>query len=101
MRKLVTFILFFVLTATIFGQISYSGPVQGTTGVGVTVNTANFTTYSNDRPFRFRMFANQRISDLDDPIDQQEPLAPEGSNVFMYPNYKETSLTEDNIIVFS
>ncbi|MFH0733734.1 MAG: T9SS type A sorting domain-containing protein [bacterium] len=101
MRNLVTCILIFILTATAFGQISYSGPVQGTTGVGVTVNTNNFLTYSNDRPFRFRMFANQRITDLEDPIDQEQPLAPEGSNLFMYPNFKETSLTEDNMILFS
>nr|HPN37815.1 hypothetical protein [Melioribacteraceae bacterium] len=95
--------LFFVFLLAISSnaQIVYQGPVTGTTSAGVILNTNNFLTQSNERPYRFRMFANQNIADIESSNLEYDATAPEGSNLFLSPQFKGKSLTPDNIIVFT
>ncbi len=90
-----------ILSISTYSQIVYQGPVTGTTSAGVILNTDNFTSEMNDRPFRFRMFANQSVPDIDPPFIPNDALAPEGSNLFLNPQFKGKALTPDNIIVFT
>ncbi len=100
MRRLAILILLFLTGSLTFGQISYQGPVQGTSSAGKTVNTNNFLKASNSKSSRFRMFANQRIKDIPNPIEDNFAAAPEGTNLFLN-NTSEKAPKPDNIILFT
>ncbi len=93
--------LFILFASFVIAQVTYQGPATGTTNAGVTLNTNNFLAYTNDRPFRFRMFANQNVADVENPNTEFVASAPEGSNLFLNPQSNIKTLTPDNVIVFT
>ena len=101
LKKIYSLLFVFLFTVISYAQVTYQGPVSGTTSAGVILNTNNFLTYSNDRPFRFRMFANQNVADIESPSTEYYSSAPEGSNLFLNPQLNGKALTPDNVIVFT
>ncbi len=100
-KKIYSLFFVFIFSVVAYAQVAYQGPVTGTTSAGVTLNTNNFLNYVNERPFRFRMFANQNVADVETPYSEYYSSAPEGSNLFLTPQFKGKSLTPDNVIVFT
>ncbi len=94
---LMVFILFFAGTS--FGQITYSGPADGSVETGVTVTTDNFSKSIVASP-RIKLFYLNDDYELPDYLqDPNLPAGPEGSNVVRLRNNLQKNST-DSIFVF-
>ncbi len=84
-KKYFTFFLLMIMAVTVFGQVSYSGPADGSISESTVLYTTNFTT-SSSLNTRDKFFTHIKASPLTNPTDMLEATGPEGSN-FIYDPY--------------
>lgn len=93
-------ITIFLLSAYLYGQVSYQGPAAGSVSSGVVMNTNLFTDDSGSEDTRLKLFKHIKAELLPPPADAIEATGPEGSNVIIDPASYIEDVNDEDVTLF-
>ncbi|MBU0558473.1 MAG: T9SS type A sorting domain-containing protein [Bacteroidetes bacterium] len=104
MKKILSAISMIIFAASIFAQITFEGPANGSISSGVVISTETFAKKSFTGSQRLKLFIHNQPIAVEEGADKVVPTMKEGENFIEDPRYKRNSLfkanNKDSVVIF-